>query len=135
MLLRFGRRAVSYATSFFALLGFVAVPLGDKTGYEHVKAVLATEEGKRATSALGDLYESTKQRLFGKVTEQVTEEMGPSGTAAAKALVELGNGRAVDHDGAASTNRRGVVSHDEGRGAVLDRGRRKHATVEGRAER
>lgn len=70
MFLRAGRRAISLATGFFAFLGFVAVPLGGKTGYEHLQTTLSTKEGKRATSALGDVYDATKARLIGFVTEQ-----------------------------------------------------------------
>ena len=36
-----GRRAVQLGVGFFALLGFVAVPLGKRTGYEHAKAIAA----------------------------------------------------------------------------------------------
>jgi len=131
VLIRLGRRAISLGTSFFALLGFVAVPLGDKTAYQHVASAISTPEGKRATAALGDAYEATKQRLFGKVTAQ----LGPQGDAAARSLLDLGNGDAVHSNGAAIGGERGVVSNDERSNGVVYRARRKHAGVSGREER
>ena len=64
MFFRLGR-AFSLATGFFALLGFIAVPLGDKTGYEHVCSALRTPEGQRAVTAVGEAYDATKARLVG----------------------------------------------------------------------
>jgi hypothetical protein len=37
-----GRRLVESVVGLFALLGFVYVPLGRHTGFEHAKAVLST---------------------------------------------------------------------------------------------
>lgn len=131
MLLRFGRRALSLATGFFALLGFIAVPLGDKTGYEHVCAALRTPEGARAVTALSDAYDATKARLFGYVKGKLTEPGSPTD----KALSELGNGDAVNGQGSTVGGIRRVVGHDEGRVGALPRGGRKDATVSRREER
>lgn len=51
------------ATSFFAVLGFIAVPIGDRTAYEHVKLALATPEGREATAALGRAYSAIQDRV------------------------------------------------------------------------
>lgn len=121
MFFRLGRRAFSLATGFFALLGFVAVPLGDQTGYEHVCTALNTPEGKRATSALSELYDATKARLFGYVTE--------------KAQSELGNGNPMNGERFSIGGTRGIIGHDEGRVGILRGAGRKDATVTQSQER
>jgi hypothetical protein len=47
-----GRRCFESVVGLFAILGFLYVPLGDRTGFEHAKAVLATPA---AYAALEDL--------------------------------------------------------------------------------
>jgi hypothetical protein len=42
------KRALEAAVVFFALYAFLFVPLGQKTGFQHVKAILSTEEAGRA---------------------------------------------------------------------------------------
>jgi hypothetical protein len=50
-----GRRLVEGVVSLFALLGFVYVPLGHHTGYEHARAVLSTPA---ASAAIEDLTQA-----------------------------------------------------------------------------
>lgn len=72
MLFRLGRRAIGMATSFFAVLGFIAVPIGDRTAYEHVKVALATPEGREATAALGRAYAALQSRVVDWVVGRVS---------------------------------------------------------------
>lgn len=46
------KRALEAAVLFFALYAFVFVPLGEKTGFEHLRAILATEEAGLAGEEL-----------------------------------------------------------------------------------
>ena len=39
---KLGRRLLDFSIGFFALLGFVLVPLGERTAFEHVKAIFST---------------------------------------------------------------------------------------------
>ena len=48
-----GRRLFTLVVVTFACLGFMTVPVGTKTGYEHVKTVLATPEAERVAESLG----------------------------------------------------------------------------------
>jgi hypothetical protein len=64
------RRLVESVVGLFAILGFVYVPLGRHTGFEHAKAVFSTPA---ATSAIDDLTTSAltlRQRVWGFVTER-----------------------------------------------------------------
>lgn len=60
------------ATSFFAVLGFIAVPIGERTAYEHVKLALATPEGQQTTAALGRAYAAIQNRVVDWVVEKVS---------------------------------------------------------------
>jgi hypothetical protein len=63
-----GRRAVESVVSLFAILGFVYVPLGRHTGYEHAKAVLATPAAAEAMRDLTAAALSLRQRALDLVT-------------------------------------------------------------------
>lgn len=71
VLFRLGRRIVGMVTGFFALLGFIAVPIGDRTAYEHVKAFLDTPEGRETTAALSRTVATAQSRLLAWVTERL----------------------------------------------------------------
>lgn len=58
-------------TGFFALLGFIAVPIGDRTAYEHVKVFLETPEGRETTAVLSRTYTSVQHRLFSWVAQKL----------------------------------------------------------------
>ena len=60
------------ATSFFAVLGFIAVPIGERTAYEHVKLALATPEGQQTTAALARAYGAIQDRVVEWVVEKVS---------------------------------------------------------------
>jgi hypothetical protein len=62
VLTRLGPR---FIVSAFALLGFVSVPLGERTGYQHLRAILRTPEASLALSELGVAF----TRLRGKLLE------------------------------------------------------------------
>ena len=57
MIFRIGRGLVFSALAFFAFVGFVSVPLGNKSGFEHLRAIAGTPE---AALALNEI----KSRLF-----------------------------------------------------------------------
>jgi hypothetical protein len=46
------KRALEAAVVFFALYAFLFVPLGEQTGFQHLKAILSTEEAGRAGNEL-----------------------------------------------------------------------------------
>lgn len=48
----------------FATLGFLAVPIGPKTGYEHVRGALATPQAAHLGDALGALGRKLKETLI-----------------------------------------------------------------------
>lgn len=88
-----GRRCVESVVGLFAILGFIYVPLGRHTGFEHAKAVLSTPAASAAiddlTRAALDLRGRAFDFISGKVTalphaeETATEE--PKAHAAARA--------------------------------------------------
>jgi len=68
VLFRLGRRAVFSVVAFFALLGFVSVPLGEKTGWAHVQAIAATPAASRAIEDFKDGVSLWQHRLVGWFT-------------------------------------------------------------------
>ena len=50
---RVGLRTLNLGVLFFAALGFCFVPLGKRTGWQHVRAILATDEAIDACRELG----------------------------------------------------------------------------------
>ena len=69
-----GRRLVESVVSLFAILGFVYVPLGRHTGFEHAKAVFSTPA---AASAIDDLT-TTALSLRQRVVDFVSGRMQPA---------------------------------------------------------
>jgi len=61
---RLGRQLFGSVISAFALLGFVFVPLGERTGLEHAKAILATPEASRAGKGLLTQLEALKRQFL-----------------------------------------------------------------------
>lgn len=69
-----GRRLVEGVVSLFAILGFVYVPLGRHTGFEHAKAVFSTPA---AASAIDDLTYTVldlRQRALDFVTGRLSPD-------------------------------------------------------------
>jgi hypothetical protein len=81
-----GRRLVESVVGLFAILGFVYVPLGRHTGFEHARAVLSTPA---AASAIDDLTTTAldlRQRVVSFVTGRassaaITDADGPNAEA------------------------------------------------------
>ncbi len=64
MITRVGRRVLEIGVGMFALLGFAFVPLGKKTGLEHLKAIIATAPAKEAGAELIDAGFRLRARVF-----------------------------------------------------------------------
>ena len=63
MIARFGRRLLEGLVALFALLGFAFVPLGERTGLEHLKAIASTPAAERAARELVQASVELRQRL------------------------------------------------------------------------
>jgi hypothetical protein len=61
---RLGRRVLDFSIGFFALLGFVLVPLGERTAFEHVKAIFSTGPAVEAGRDLVGAGARLRQRIF-----------------------------------------------------------------------
>lgn len=68
-----GRRLAESVVGLFAILGFVYVPLGHHTGFEHAKAVFSTPA---AASAIEDLT-AAAVNLRLRVMDFVTARLSP----------------------------------------------------------
>ena len=70
MLQKLGRRALDLVIGLFALLGFFYVPLGPRSGFEHVKAIVATAPAREAyrgfVSAADKLHRTVLDKLRGR---------------------------------------------------------------------
>ncbi|MBI3202025.1 MAG: hypothetical protein HYZ29_10815 [Myxococcales bacterium] len=64
MITRVGRRVLEIGVGLFALLGFAYVPLGKKTGLEHVLAIVATGPAKEAGAELLEAGLKLRARVF-----------------------------------------------------------------------
>lgn len=77
---RIAKSGVNAIILLFALYGFVALPLGKKTAYQHLKAILSTQE---AEDAGGELREAG-----GRMVEELIKP-APSGEAKIDSEFEL----------------------------------------------
>ena len=68
-----GRRLLESAVGLFALLGFLYVPLGRHTGFEHARAVFSTPA---AAAAIEDVTSSVLT-LRQRATEFITGRVSP----------------------------------------------------------
>ena len=73
-----GRRLAEGVVSLFAILGFIYVPLGRHTGYEHARAVLGTP----AASAAIDELTTTALGLRQRAWDFITGRLNPAGAGA-----------------------------------------------------
>lgn len=78
MLGNFGRRAIDLAVLFLALYAFAFVPLGTKTGLEHVVAIVHTDAARAAATDLRGAADRLVRRLLDTNAE---EPLHPRGTA------------------------------------------------------
>lgn len=72
-----GRRLFEGVVGVFALLGFLYVPLGKHTGFEHAKAILST---KAATSAFQELTATAlglRERALDFISTRLNHEALP----------------------------------------------------------
>jgi len=67
-----GRRLLEGAVGLFALLGFLYVPLGRQTGFEHARAVFSTPAASAAIEDLTTSALSLRQRAIDFVTGRVS---------------------------------------------------------------
>lgn len=78
----FGRRAFESVVGIFALLGFLYVPLGRHTGFEHAKAVLSTPAAAAAIEDLSAAAIDLRRRALDLFTGGTTSPVAPPDTAA-----------------------------------------------------
>lgn len=74
------RRLVESVVGLFAVLGFLYVPLGRHTGFEHAKAILGTPAASAAIDDLTRTALDLRERAFAFVTGRLTatpEEPSP----------------------------------------------------------
>lgn len=75
---KLGRRLFEGIVGLFAILGFVYVPLGRHTGFEHARAILSTPA---ATAAIEDLTRTAldlRQRALDFVTQRAIAPSEPA---------------------------------------------------------
>jgi hypothetical protein len=76
-----GKRLAEGAIGLFALLGFLYVPLGRHTGFEHARAVIRTPAAQEAFDDVKRSVLSLRQRAVAFVTGQVSSPPAPEATA------------------------------------------------------
>jgi len=67
VLTRLGRRVLEAGAGLFALLGFVFVPLGKRTGFEHMVAIFSTPAAKEAGHELFQASLRLRQQVLDAV--------------------------------------------------------------------
>lgn len=67
MVPKLARRAIEALVALFALLGFCYVPLGEKTGAQHLGAILRTEAAAQAGRGLVDAARGVRRRIFAEL--------------------------------------------------------------------
>jgi hypothetical protein len=75
---KLARRAIEALTLLFALLGFCFVPLGNKTGVEHARAVVKTEAAAEAGRELWGAARRLRERIASELARRATEAPSPS---------------------------------------------------------
>ena len=73
-----GRRLFESVVGLFAILGFVYVPLGRHTGFEHARAVLSTPAASAAIDDLSRTALGLRQRAVDFVTHRAVAEAVPT---------------------------------------------------------
>jgi hypothetical protein len=79
------RRLVESVVGLFAVLGFLYVPLGRHTGFEHAKAVFSTPAAAAAIDDVTTTALGLRQRALDFVTGRMSASPGPSNAASAEA--------------------------------------------------
>jgi hypothetical protein len=79
VIINVGRRAVEAVVVTFAVLGFVFVPLGKKTGLEHARAIAASRAAVDAAQELLAASGKLREQMF-----QMLRSDGPPESRAAR---------------------------------------------------
>jgi hypothetical protein len=79
------RRLVESVVGLFAVLGFLYVPLGRHTGFEHAKAVFSTPAAAAAIDDVTTTALGLRQRALDFVTGRMSASPGPSDGASPEA--------------------------------------------------
>jgi hypothetical protein len=61
------RRTVGLVVGIFAALGFLAVPLGERTGFQHSRAILTSREARDFVRELEHAKDDLKKRVLGEI--------------------------------------------------------------------
>jgi len=61
------RRTVGLIVGIFAALGFLAVPLGERTGFQHTRAIFTSREALNFARELRHASDDLKKRILGEV--------------------------------------------------------------------
>ena len=72
------RRLVESVVSLFAILGFLYVPLGRRTGFEHARAVFSTPAAAAAIDDVTATALGLRQRALDFVSGRMSASPGPS---------------------------------------------------------
>jgi hypothetical protein len=75
----FSRRLVESVVGLFAILGFLYVPLGRHTGFEHAKAIFSTPAASDAIDDLTRTALDLRQRALAFVTGSLSTTPGGTG--------------------------------------------------------
>jgi hypothetical protein len=86
VLFRLGRRLFGLTAAFFAILGFVAVPVGDRTGLEHVREFIQSETGQRLGQASVEISRVARDRLAASLASSSSSPL-PSSLPSSGALL------------------------------------------------
>jgi hypothetical protein len=78
------RRLVESVVGLFAILGFVYVPLGQHTGFEHARAVLATPAAQAAIDDMTRAALGLRQRAFDFFSGRLSAEVAGNDAAPAE---------------------------------------------------
>jgi hypothetical protein len=68
VLQKLGRRALDLVVGLFAVLGFIYVPLGARTGFEHVKAILGTPPAVEAYRGFSSAFDKLRRAILDRAT-------------------------------------------------------------------
>ncbi len=90
-----GRRLVESVVGLFAMLGFLYVPLGRQTGFEHAKAVFSTPAAAAAVDDLTTTALGLRQRAIDFFTGRLSapEPTSDNGSKAADTAKGHASGR------------------------------------------
>jgi hypothetical protein len=68
------RRIVGLGVSIFATLGFLSVPLGERTGFQHAKAIVLSDEASHFGRALRRAIAELERQLQAELRDEPPPE-------------------------------------------------------------